>query len=335
MGTKYSTILVGGSVQTYNDNPPSDDGSQTEANRVKFATITSDLTAPLHSGITRMDAALVDHVDEGPTAKAGNFTTTTAEHNQVIECSGSITITLLAPSGNAGYKTTVKNAGTGTVTVDVSGGANIDGVSSISLKPDECRECRVNAAGSAYYTTTGILEGNIVQIIDSGSVLNQAQLDITDLSLDYRFYRLEFDGLVPATDAVDLYVRTSTDNGTSFEAGGTDYAWSTIGYDSGVSPNVNNDNTSSHMQCTNSAIALGTGTNERVAGHIDIHNPASPTGQTHINGQIGGISSDGNMGVTMFSGQRLNLEANDAIRILLSSGNISVMRYVFYGFRAS
>ena len=155
MGTKYATILVGGVVQTYNDNPPSDDGSQTEANRVKYVTITDDLSAPLHSAITRMDAKILDQVDEGPTATATTYTSDAADHNTVLECSGTFTLSLLNPTGNVGYKVTAKNAGSGAITVDVSGGANVDGAASVSLGAGEARTFYVNAAGTAYYSITG------------------------------------------------------------------------------------------------------------------------------------------------------------------------------------
>ena len=155
MGTKYSTILVGGVVQTYNDNPPSDDGSQTEANRVKYVTVTSDLTAPLHSAITSMDAKLVAYANEGPDTESGTVTLTTADHNKVLECTGTFVLSLPNPSGNAGFQCTIKNAGSGVITVDVAGGANIDGVSSISLAAGEASKVYVNNAGTAYYSVTG------------------------------------------------------------------------------------------------------------------------------------------------------------------------------------
>lgn len=154
MGTNYTTILVGNVVQTYNDNPPSDDGSQTEANRGKFATITSDLTAPLHSAIINMDTKIVDLVDEGPSAKSGTYTTVAGDYAKTIECTGTFTLSLLNPSGQAGYKVTAKNAGSGTITVNVDGGANIDGASSATLNEGQSRTYRVNAGASAYFTET-------------------------------------------------------------------------------------------------------------------------------------------------------------------------------------
>lgn len=166
MGTKYSTILVGGVVQTYNDAPPADDGSQTEANRVKFVTVTGDLTAPLHSAITNMDGKIAAHVDEGPTAKSSAYTTIAADHNSVIECTGTFPLSLLNPSGNTGYHVTIKNAGSGTITVDVDGGANVDGAASVSLGAGLARKFYVNAAGTAYYSVSGSLSSGADDKLD-------------------------------------------------------------------------------------------------------------------------------------------------------------------------
>lgn len=160
MGQKYATILVGGDVPNYADGSIPDDGSQVEANRVKYATITTDLSNPLHVGIQNMDAKLVAHVNEGPDTENGTVTLTAADHNKVLECTGSFTLSLLNPTGNAGFQCTVKNAGSGTVTVNVDGGANIDGGSSISLLAGEAAKVYVNNAGTAYYSVTGNKAGN-------------------------------------------------------------------------------------------------------------------------------------------------------------------------------
>ena len=165
MGTKYSTILVGGDVPNYNDGPPADDGSEIESNRVKFATIETDIGNPLHEGIKSMDAKLVAQTNEGPDAETGTVTLTTADHNKVLECSGTFTLSLPNPSGNQGFQCTVINAGSGTVTVDVDGGANIDGGASVSLTAGASRKVYVNNAETAYYSVAGVLNENANKVV--------------------------------------------------------------------------------------------------------------------------------------------------------------------------
>ena len=155
MGTRYATILVGGDVPDYGDNSPADDGSQTEANRVKYTTIQTDMGNPLDAGLKAMDAKLLTQTNEGPDIESGTVTLTTADHNTVQECSGTFILTLPNPSGNAGFQTTIKNNGIGVITVDVDGGANIDGALSITIPPNQAHKVYVNNAESAYYSVTG------------------------------------------------------------------------------------------------------------------------------------------------------------------------------------
>lgn len=156
MGTKYTTELVGGVVSTYADGSPADDGSQTNANLVKYATIISDLTAPLHSAIQGIDAKLVSLMSEGPTAIATDYTTVASDFASVLECSGTITISLLNPSGNAGYRTTIKNAGAGSVTVGVDGGALVDTATNITITAKQAATFMANAGGTAYYSIAAV-----------------------------------------------------------------------------------------------------------------------------------------------------------------------------------
>lgn len=157
MGTKYSTILSGGSVPNYADNSPADDGSETAANRVKFATIKSDLTAPLHSGITNLDAKLLEQFDEGPVEISSNYTTTVSDYAKFLECDGTFTLSLLAVAGQGGYKVRAKNVGTGTVTVNVDGAGTIDGDSSIELAIGDVYQFRVNYGATEYVKEYGLL----------------------------------------------------------------------------------------------------------------------------------------------------------------------------------
>lgn len=152
MGTRYVTILSGGDVPNYNDNPPPDDNSQTEANRVKYSTVTSDLTDPLHSGQQVNDDQLVKHFDEGPAVKTGNYTTDVDDYNTVLECTGSFTTTLFTPAtAGKSYRVTVKNIGTGVVTVESASG-NIDGKSCFKLGQNQAATFFVNDAENGYYT---------------------------------------------------------------------------------------------------------------------------------------------------------------------------------------
>ena len=91
MGTKYSSNSTSG----YNSVPPSDDGSVTEANKVKYSTIKGKLSDPVKTLADAINAELVTHFDNGPTAVTTNTTLGATHYNKVIQVSGSgVTLTL-------------------------------------------------------------------------------------------------------------------------------------------------------------------------------------------------------------------------------------------------
>jgi len=90
VGTKYSSNSTSG----YNSVPPSDDGSVTEANKVKYSTIKGKLSDPVKTLADAINAELVTHFDNGPTAVTTNTTLGATHYNKVIQVSGSgVTLT--------------------------------------------------------------------------------------------------------------------------------------------------------------------------------------------------------------------------------------------------
>jgi len=149
MGEKYTTQATSG----YNSSPPSDDGSETEANKVKYSTIKTKLADPEKTRSDNMDTAILALLDEGPDTKSTTYTTVATDHNKVIESSGTFTLSLLdAATAGAGYRVTVKNNGAGVVTVDTDTVADeIDGEVSFTLAAKEAVTCIVNNGADGYY----------------------------------------------------------------------------------------------------------------------------------------------------------------------------------------
>lgn len=91
MGTKYSTVTVSG----YNATPPSDDGTVSEDNKIKWSTIKTKLPDPLKTAIEAVDSRLQTHFNVGPTALTSNTTIGASHYNQIIQVSGaSVTLSL-------------------------------------------------------------------------------------------------------------------------------------------------------------------------------------------------------------------------------------------------
>lgn len=82
-----------------------------------------------------------EFVDEVRLLSSASVSTTSAltTDYDVVKCSGTITVTLPAVSGNTGFNFYIKNVGTGLVTIDGSGSETIDGSTSITLIASESR----------------------------------------------------------------------------------------------------------------------------------------------------------------------------------------------------
>lgn len=91
MGTKYSSNSASG----YNSTPPVDDGTVSEANKVKWSTIKTKLADPVKTLADTINSELATHFDNGPNAYTANQTLGATHYNQVVQVSGSgVTLTL-------------------------------------------------------------------------------------------------------------------------------------------------------------------------------------------------------------------------------------------------
>ena len=91
MGSKYTTETISG----WDATPPSDDGTVSEANKVKYSTVKGKLSTPLKTAIENIDSKLTTHFNVGPTALITNTTLDSTHFNKVIQVSGSgVTLTL-------------------------------------------------------------------------------------------------------------------------------------------------------------------------------------------------------------------------------------------------
>jgi len=151
MGTKYSSQSASG----YNSAPPSDDGTVSESNKVKWSTTKTKLSDPVKTLADNINTALTTHFDNGPTALTTNTTIDATHYNKFIQVSGSgVTLTLTDASTLAAgwYCDIVNTDASNTVTVARATASNmINEVSSnINLLPLQQIRAVVNAAANGF-----------------------------------------------------------------------------------------------------------------------------------------------------------------------------------------
>lgn len=153
MGTKYTTTSISG----YNSSPPPDDGSATEANKVKWSTIKTKLPDPIKTAVESIDSKLTTWSDYGPTEVAVTTTLDADDNETVVVATSAVTIVLPdASTVGAGWRAYVKNSSASTIVIDrTTGSDTIDGSAADgSLAAGEGREIMANADADGFITLT-------------------------------------------------------------------------------------------------------------------------------------------------------------------------------------
>lgn len=151
MGAKYTNQAVSG----YNSSPPPDDGSVQASNKVRWSFIKTKITDPVLTLAQAINTALLTFTNFGSRAVSSTDSITTSDHMKTIEASGTFTESIPdATATGAGFVTSVKNVGTGIITLAlVTATDTLDGTvnGTYVLAPNECVEIKSNAGATGYY----------------------------------------------------------------------------------------------------------------------------------------------------------------------------------------
>jgi len=169
--------------------------------------------------------------------------------------------------------------------------------------------------------------------IATSTASSSSSITFTDLSSDYFLYILRFDDLLPATDATTLLLRTSSNNGSSYDAGASDYAWSynrisETGSESGDRDTA--DSSITLIGVSGSSDEMGSGTNERASGTLWIYNPMAVK-YTLINSECQYFNESAENIEAYCGGDRLSAGSVNAVQLLMDVGNITSGSFTLYG----
>ena len=163
----------------------------------------------------------------------------------------------------------------------------------------------------------------------------------TAIAIDFSPYisarrlRIEFSGGLVSTDGTELFVRTSTNDGVSFDSGAGDYSWAFRGYSTSPATLDSSNGSDTTIQLTSVGAAEGidsasTGT---FTGSIIIDNPSNATVYKLLTFNFGYVR-EGGTGLVTIQGHGLRQAAADidGIQIYPTAGNISLGYAVFAEF---
>jgi hypothetical protein len=171
-----------------------------------------------------------------------------------------------------------------------------------------------------------------LQFISSQDASASATLDFTGFdATTYDSYLFEFANLIPATDTDALWIRTSTDGGSTYDSGASDYAYGYTGRKNGAS--VNGISAAATSVVLTPAVGSAAG-EEGVSGKMHLHHPHL-TKKTMMTGEAVLFDSAGGLNILQCSGIRLSSADVDALRFMFSTGNIASGTITMYGLRNS
>jgi len=193
------------------------------------------------------------------------------------------------------------------------------------------KQTDLTASATKYPTVNAVNTGlaNCPTLISSTTASNSATIDFT-LPSGYNSFEVRCIGVIPVTDAVSFWVRVSTDGGSTFASGASDYIYQRY---------FQNGNTSvPSLSAADSKIiflgnAIGNGSGRYFNCIIRIWNNESSSQHKNITGEVNTYRSDGIYSLGLVNGVYQSNTAINAIRILLSSGNISSGYFELWGYK--
>jgi len=185
------------------------------------------------------------------------------------------------------------------------------------------------AAGVPSWAAAG--GGGAWELISTATASTSATISFTNLSSSYFMYLVQCDNVQGDTNFARLRMRTSTNNGSSYDSGSSDYAYRIM---SPTSSSVGVTSSTGDNEIILSRDQGGNAANEKYSLSIYIMNPSS-TEYTRIYG-FGNMQDDStDFFQQWFGGVRLSAADVDAIQFYYNSGNIETGTFKLYGLSAS
>ncbi len=263
----------------------------------------------------------------GGTANA--ITLTTKQNLSAAHIAAGLTLSFRATATNTGA-TTLNPDTIGAVAIVDAAGRALSGGEIVS---GAIITVMYNANTSKWILVSGYPTPGMF-LLASGTVSSAATLDIV-LTGYTRFRAIKFvlSGLRPATDAVELYARFSTNGGSSWISSGYNYAGTeTI---DGATTAAFGSGSASVIKLTSAASGgIGNGSNEGYNGEIELFNQTSGSFWPRIMFRGYHIDSAGTPGGHYTSGGGSNETAQDVdgLQLFVDTGNIAAMNYALYGY---
>lgn len=258
-------------------------------------------------------AASVVWYDEGAIAGTAGIVNLVGSSGTVAVAGGTATITLSSSGGGGSVVFYDEGVVAGTAAI-----LNVVGSSGT-----------VAVSGGTATLTLSASGGSAALVwLQTQTASGSATLDFTGfVSGTYTNYLFILQNIVPATNNVDLWMRVSTDGGSTWKAGASDYNSTLFAF--AATGQAGGGGTNDRMMVRNTGEMSNTSSRGGVSGEVFLFNPASSSIEKRIVGHFSYWTTQ-SVGSEM-RGQYLASTAVDGFRFLFSSGNIASGTIRVYG----
>lgn len=185
------------------------------------------------------------------------------------------------------------------------------------------------ASGAPEIVDAALATPGALKFIASVDFSSDATSDWTAFdATKYDAYMFVLANVVPASNGTSLYMRTSTNGGSSYDSGASDYSHSASAYHSSPGADDWGDNSDSEIMLADAV--LNAGTYDGVSGQVLLVG-AHLAQATQINALVAFKTTTGYLSSAAVAGYRNSAADVDAVRFLFSTGNISTGTITMYG----
>lgn len=156
-------------------------------------------------------------------------------------------------------------------------------------------------------------------LLGDTTVSSATSHDVINIPAAASIVEITFANVAPSNNATNFFIRTSANNGSSYDSGASDYDYNNLISTTGGSVIEAGAAAQSAVALTT---AIGNAAGRDISGTLRIYNPGS-AGRTSMTWSMWGVNSSGAFAVHNGGGRRNSAAAVDAVRFFFGSGNLA------------
>jgi hypothetical protein len=184
-------------------------------------------------------------------------------------------------------------------------------------------------------TTPGQIAQGKMTLISEQTASGSASISFTSgIDSTYPIYKFEFINMHPATDGAEFQFNMSTDGGSNYNVTKTTTTPLAQHSEDDATTSLEYNTTRDLAQSTSNQIigvAIGSDNDQNCSGTLNLFNPSSTTFVKHFITNVNSSTSANRTLDSFFAGYANTTSAVDAIKFVMSSGNIDSGTIKLYG----